>query len=119
MNSVRWKVVLAALLVLSAAPASAADPAPPQVGDRAVDDLLRILDEESAIATKTKLNIDFVPGMVTVLHGRDLLAKGIHTVYEALSLVPGFELSMSGAPDARRPYDPGAARFWPSPAAPS
>ncbi len=64
-------------------------------GDSAVDDLLRILDEESAIATKTKLNIDFVPGMVTVLHGRDLLAKGIHTVYEALSLVPGMELSMS------------------------
>lgn len=61
-----------------------------------VSDLMRVLDEETAIATRTKLNIDFVPGMVTVLHGKDLLAKGIRTVHEALALVPGVELSMAG-----------------------
>ena len=61
-----------------------------------VSDLLRVLDEETEIATRTKLNIDFVPGMVTVLHGKDLLARGVRTVYEALGLVPGVELSMAG-----------------------
>lgn len=61
-----------------------------------VSDLMRVLDEETQIATRTKLNVDFVPGMVTVLHGKDLLAKGVRTVYEALGLVPGVELSMTG-----------------------
>ena len=61
-----------------------------------VSDLMRVLEEETKIATRTKLNIDFVPGMVTVLHGKDLLAKGVRTVYEALGLVPGIELSMAG-----------------------
>ncbi|MBI3775850.1 MAG: TonB-dependent receptor [Gammaproteobacteria bacterium] len=61
-----------------------------------VSDLMRVLDEETEIATRTKLNVDFVPGMVTVLHGKDLLAKGVRTVYEALGLVPGVELSMTG-----------------------
>ncbi len=76
---------------------TAPEPAPAALatGDAAVDDLLRILDEESAAATKTKLNIDFVPGMITVLHRRDLLAKGVRNVYEALALVPGIELSMT------------------------
>lgn len=64
--------------------------------DDPVFDLMRVLDEETEIATRTKLNIDFVPGMVTVLHGKDLLAKGVRTVYEALGLVPGIELSMAG-----------------------
>lgn len=62
----------------------------------ALADLLQVLDEETEIATKTKLNIDFVPGMVTVLHGSDLRAKGVRTVYDALGLVPGIELSMTG-----------------------
>lgn len=75
----------------SSSPSIAALPA-----EDPVSDLLRVLDEETEIATRTKLNIDFVPGMVTVLHGKDLLAKGVRTVYEALGLVPGIELSMAG-----------------------
>ena len=76
-------------------PAMAQAAAPPPDED-AVSDLMRVLDEETEIATRTKLNIDFVPGMVTVLHGKDLLAKGVRTVYEALGLVPGVEPSMAG-----------------------
>ncbi|GAB6040724.1 hypothetical protein JCM17961_13980 [Endothiovibrio diazotrophicus] len=56
--------------------------------------LLNILEEQTEIATKTKLNADYVPGMVTVLHGDDLEARGVATVWEALGLVPGMELSM-------------------------
>ncbi len=57
--------------------------------------LLEILDKHTEIATKTKLNADYVPGMVTVLYGDDLEARGIRTVWEALGLVPGMELFRS------------------------
>lgn len=63
--------------------------------DQAMADLLNVLEQETEIATKTKMNVDFVPGMVSVLHGNDLLKRGIRTVYEALSLVPGVETSAS------------------------
>jgi len=62
----------------------------------ALEDLLSILGKETEIATKTKMNIDFVPGMVTVLHGKDLLAKGVRTVSEALRLVPGVDIIIAG-----------------------
>jgi len=60
-----------------------------------LQDLLHVLDQETELATRTKMNIDFVPGMVSVLHGRDLLARGKRTVYDALELIPGVELSRS------------------------
>jgi outer membrane receptor for ferrienterochelin and colicins len=60
-----------------------------------LQDLLQVLDQETELATRTKMNIDFVPGMVSVLHGRDLLARGKRTVYDALELIPGVELSKS------------------------
>jgi len=64
--------------------------------DGALDDLLSILGKETEIATKTKMNIDFVPGMVTVLHGKDLLAQGVRTVFEAMKLVPGVDINIAG-----------------------
>lgn len=54
--------------------------------------LLKIIEKHTEIATKTRLNADFVPGMVTVLYGDDLEAKGVETVWEALGLVPGIVL---------------------------
>jgi len=62
----------------------------------ALEDLLGILSKETEIATKTKMNIDFVPGMVTVLHGKVLLAKGVANVFDALKLVPGVDLNIGG-----------------------
>jgi len=59
--------------------------------DEDLANLLAILDEETEIATKTKMNSDFVPGIVTVLEGDQLEALGVRTVWEALSLVPGVE----------------------------
>lgn len=53
------------------------------------DALLALLEEQTAIATKTRLNADYVPGIVTVLHGSELEARGARTVWEALALVPG------------------------------
>ena len=40
-------------------------------------ELIEIMDEETTLATKTKLNSDYVPGMVTVLQGSDLAALGV------------------------------------------
>ncbi|MCW8931145.1 MAG: TonB-dependent receptor [Gammaproteobacteria bacterium] len=56
--------------------------------------LLELLDEQTEIATKTKINADFVPGMVTILSGSELEKKGIHTVWQALGTVPGMEVSI-------------------------
>ena len=72
---------------------SAADAALPV--EDVLQDLMHVLDQETELATRTKMNVDFVPGMVSVLHGRDLLARGKRTVYDALELIPGVELSRS------------------------
>lgn len=55
-------------------------------------ELLALLAEETDIATKTRMNSDYVPGIVTVLHGDELEALGVHSVWEALSLVPGIQI---------------------------
>ncbi len=57
-------------------------------------ELLSIIEEESRKALDSKIIADFVPGIITVLRGDDLEERGIRTVYEALSLVPGLDLSM-------------------------
>jgi iron complex outermembrane receptor protein len=62
--------------------------------EEAALDLLKVFDEATEIATKSKLNADYVPGMVTVLHGKDLQARGVETVWEALALVPGFDVTI-------------------------
>ena len=56
--------------------------------------LLDLLQEQTTIATQTRLNADYVPGILTVLHGDRLERYGIKTVWEALSLVPGIENGM-------------------------
>lgn len=72
----------------------------------AQDDLNAKLDEEfkwlqaeaavyTEIATKTKMDADLVPGIVTVLQGKDLKRRGFRTVLEALALVPGLDFSLS------------------------
>jgi len=74
--------VIAAMFVASSA--SAED-------DPELAALLAMLDEETEIATKSRMNSDFVPGMVTVLDGGKLAALGFRTVGEALVMVPGVQ----------------------------
>ncbi|PID73153.1 MAG: hypothetical protein CSB33_05225 [Desulfobacterales bacterium] len=59
--------------------------------------LMRLLEKHTEIATKTRLNADYVPGMVTVLTGKDLESRGARTVWEALCLVPGVDLPLENA----------------------
>lgn len=71
-------------------------------GDEAdeLEALLEVISEETEIATKTRMNADYVPGIVSVLDGDKLAAYGARTVWEALQFVPGVEPSMdrSGTP---------------------
>lgn len=66
------------------------------------DDLQNILDEATYIATKTKLNADYVPGTVTVISGEKLKSLGITNLAEqnAYDMIVGFDsstLSLRGA----------------------
>jgi iron complex outermembrane receptor protein len=52
------------------------------------------LRETSDIATASRLNVDDMPALVTILYQEDLLKNGVDTIFDALSLVPGVEQSM-------------------------
>lgn len=82
-------LLLSATVLLQIAPARAADDE-----EAALADLLEVLEEETELATKTRLNSDFVPGLVSVLDGETLAAQGVRTVWEALAQVPGVETSL-------------------------
>lgn len=58
------------------------------------NDLGSLLDEVSEIATKTKLNIDYQPSVVSVLHADKLQKIGIRNLHEALGILPGIETSI-------------------------
>ncbi|OQX25454.1 MAG: hypothetical protein BWK80_15385, partial [Desulfobacteraceae bacterium IS3] len=46
------------------------------------------------IATKTEMDADLAPGIVTILQGSELEERGFHTVWDALTLIPGLDTSM-------------------------
>ena len=54
-----------------------------------LNELLNLLEEQTTIATQTKLNADFVPGMFSVMTGEDMHRRGFRTLWEALASVPG------------------------------
>lgn len=57
--------------------------------------LMGTLDEVSALATKSRLNIDDTPAIMSVLRGDDLERYGVATLHEALTLLPGIEGTMN------------------------
>jgi len=59
-------------------------------------ELLAVLQQETDIATKTRMNSDFVPGIVTILDGDRLRALGARTVWDAMSYVPGVQPWLDG-----------------------
>ncbi|MFN7974750.1 MAG: TonB-dependent receptor [Acidobacteriota bacterium] len=85
--SARWIGCVAALAACAVARAGGPDASGSE--DEEMKALMQVLEEETAIATRTKMNSDYVPGTVTVLHGDEMEALGARTVGEALSMVPG------------------------------
>ena len=55
--------------------------------------LLSLLEQETELATQNKMNADYVPGIITLLHGTEMQAKGFRTVTEALNSVAGFYMA--------------------------
>lgn len=53
---------------------------------------MALLNKQTELVTKTKLNADYVPGSITVLQGDELRAYGARTVYDAIGFAPGVEL---------------------------
>jgi len=60
----------------------------------AEDDFSALLNEATDIATKTKLNVDYQPSVVSVLHAEKLKKIGIRNLHEAIGLLPGIETSI-------------------------
>lgn len=52
-------------------------------------ELMALLDTETRVATRNRMNADFVPGMVSVMHGDELKKLGVRNGAEALNLVAG------------------------------
>ncbi|MCP4353741.1 MAG: TonB-dependent receptor plug domain-containing protein [Desulfobacterales bacterium] len=64
--------------------------------EEAERELTESLKKMNSIVSETKMNADYVPGTVTVFYGSDLESRGIRTVAEAMTLVPGVELNTEG-----------------------
>lgn len=56
---------------------------------------LDLLEQQTSIATQTRLNADFVPGMFGVLDAEQLRRRGFRTVWEALESISGVRTVMN------------------------
>lgn len=93
-NYSRLLILLATMLALPVQGAESGSTAGADGGEEVLDSLFEILDQETSIATHTKMNIDHVPGMVTVVHGSDAMKKGARNVFEALNFLPGVKATI-------------------------
>jgi len=80
------KIYLVAALALAASVCARAQEAgePDEMSQ-----FLELLEQQTTLATKTRLNADFVPGMLSVLDAEQMERRGFRTVWEALASLPG------------------------------
>lgn len=78
-------------LIFSLSVAIGCATAPPLLADDEAEmaALMAMLNAETSVATQNKMNADFVPGTVSVLHGDDMRKLGARNVAEGLGRVPG------------------------------
>jgi len=69
--------------------------------EEAIDNVLNLIDVETEIATTSRMNADYVPGIFTVLRGSDLEERGLLTVWEALATVPGITIAIEPTGEKR------------------
>lgn len=58
-------------------------------------ELAAILDDATKVVTDSRLNVDYTPSVVSVLEHKQLRSLGLKTLFEALSILPGVETSIS------------------------
>ena len=63
--------------------------------------LMALLNAETNVATQNKMNADFVPGAVSVLHGDDMRKLGARNVAEGLGRVPGLYVTEGNSGEYR------------------
>ncbi len=57
-----------------------------------ISELEKTLEEATEIATIAKVNVDYVPSVVSIIRGEQLKAIGANTLYDALGLLPGIQM---------------------------
>jgi outer membrane receptor for ferrienterochelin and colicins len=85
-HGVLWMAIAAAGSALAQDGAERADEVERQA-------LLQLLAEETEVATRTRENADFVPGIVSVLSADEARALGARSVLDAIALLPGIEVN--------------------------
>jgi len=58
-----------------------------------LNQFLDLLNQQTSIATNTRLNSDFVPGMLSVLDAEQMQDRGFRTLWDALESLPGVQTS--------------------------
>lgn len=61
----------------------------------AAEGITALLDDASDIATKSALNVDYMPSVVTVIDGDTFRDAGVQNIAEALAMLPGFQVQIS------------------------
>lgn len=95
-----------AYLLFAPAPGQAAgndataEQAPPEIRE-AIENTLQLMETETQLATASRMNADYVPGILTVLRGAEIEERGLQTVFDALALVPGLNVSLTSSGEKR------------------
>jgi outer membrane receptor for ferrienterochelin and colicins len=58
-----------------------------------LNQFLDLLNQQTSLATNTRLNADFVPGMLSVLDAEQMQRRGFRTLWDALESLPGVQAS--------------------------
>lgn len=62
-----------------------------------IEKLLALLSEQTTLATQTRLNSDFVPGMMSIMSGEEMERKGFLTLWDAMGYLPGVQRSIDSS----------------------
>lgn len=64
-------------------------------GQATGEEISALLEDASEIATKSSLNVDYMPSVVTVIDAETFRDAGIQNLAEALGMLPGFQIQIS------------------------
>lgn len=56
-----------------------------------INNLLQLLQQQTTLATNTRLNADFVPGIINIMTGEEMRRKGFVNLWQAMAFMPGVQ----------------------------
>ena len=60
-----------------------------------LNQFMHLLEQQTSLATDTRINADYVPGMLSVLSAEQMERRGFRTLWEALASLPGVQATMN------------------------